>query len=413
MENFEWLTQAVHTDDGALSGPVINSRRQLWSLAGYLNMVVATLWGVQFAPEGVRFDPWLPGALAHRLFAARASLELRGLERAGATFNVTLTLPESWSDDGWLEPATVVVNGVALADPGEVVKSWPAGSVNEVQIALRAVDAEPQPVRLVGAADPQHPTEAERRLLFAPPAPSIARAQRTAQRVRLEFEGVVAGAALAVYRDGVIRATDVRSRSHDDELAAGSGTVCYAATQRDPGGLESLPSAETCVAGPGTRWRADAGRALVSLDGHVPAVSNGRARFADWGLPREALEAEWSPRTDGWYRLRLEYANASGPVNTGITAAVKQVVVNCGRDLAQHGSVVMPQLPATVYGLSTQLLFEAHAADHCRIRISDGFNMSYLEHFTRYTGGRGGRSGPLNQASIAALELDWLGAATP
>ena len=36
MENYELRTQAVHVDDGALSGPVVNSPRQLWSVAGYL-----------------------------------------------------------------------------------------------------------------------------------------------------------------------------------------------------------------------------------------------------------------------------------------------------------------------------------------------------------------------------------------
>jgi hypothetical protein len=34
MENYELVTQAVHVDDGAFSGPVVNSPRQLWSVAG-------------------------------------------------------------------------------------------------------------------------------------------------------------------------------------------------------------------------------------------------------------------------------------------------------------------------------------------------------------------------------------------
>jgi glycogen debranching enzyme len=47
MENFEFLTQQIHFDDGLLSGPVINSPRQLWSVAGYLNMVLESFWGLQ------------------------------------------------------------------------------------------------------------------------------------------------------------------------------------------------------------------------------------------------------------------------------------------------------------------------------------------------------------------------------
>ena len=41
MENYELTTQAVHFEDGKLSGPVVNSPRQLWSVAGYLDMVIA------------------------------------------------------------------------------------------------------------------------------------------------------------------------------------------------------------------------------------------------------------------------------------------------------------------------------------------------------------------------------------
>ena len=46
MENYELVTQAVHVEDGALSGPVVNSPRQLWSVAAYLDMVIEGVFGV-------------------------------------------------------------------------------------------------------------------------------------------------------------------------------------------------------------------------------------------------------------------------------------------------------------------------------------------------------------------------------
>ncbi|MCV5857149.1 hypothetical protein OFN53_41660, partial [Escherichia coli] len=51
MENLEWLSgksfiiHSDHGEDPSLDGPVINSQRQLWSVGGYLNMVVETLFG--------------------------------------------------------------------------------------------------------------------------------------------------------------------------------------------------------------------------------------------------------------------------------------------------------------------------------------------------------------------------------
>ena len=41
----------------------------------------------------------------------------------------------------------------------------------------------------------------------------------------------------------------------------------------------------------------------------------------------------------------------------------------------------------------------------CRVVLEQGFNMSALQHFAHYTGGKGGRDGMLNQADVKALLL--------
>jgi hypothetical protein len=124
------------------------------------------------------------------------------------------------------------------------------------------------------------------------------------------------------------------------------------------------------------------------------------------------------PKASGLQRLRVEYANSHGPINTGITAAQKRVSVTCGNDQPViEGSVVMPHLAGRdIWGLSTAFVFRARRGAACAVRIHDGFNMSYLAHFDLYTGGEGGHSGALNRASIAAVHLDFAGsphAATP
>ncbi|KAF1055326.1 MAG: hypothetical protein GAK43_00119 [Stenotrophomonas maltophilia] len=73
MENYELVSQAVHVDEGALSGPVVNSERQLWSVAGYLSMVLEGVFGVQ--ADG-QVQPKLPTALVPELFGDRAQIEL-------------------------------------------------------------------------------------------------------------------------------------------------------------------------------------------------------------------------------------------------------------------------------------------------------------------------------------------------
>jgi hypothetical protein len=72
----------------------------------------------------------------------------------------------------------------------------------------------------------------------------------------------------------------------------------------------------------------------------------------------------------------------------------------------------MPHLDARSWGYSSGFFFNARAETECELRIADGFNMSYLSHFARYTGGRGGESGALNRADIAAAKIELIRSAT-
>jgi len=69
------------------------------------------------------------------------------------------------------------------------------------------------------------------------------------------------------------------------------------------------------------------------------------------------------------------------------------------------------------WSLSTGFMFEtaaaAAAAAECELRVSDGINMSYLDHFARYTGGKGGDTGALNRADIARARVDLIREAAP
>lgn len=49
MENYEMQSLAVHVEEGARSGPVVNSPRQLWSVAGYLSAVREGVFGLSAA----------------------------------------------------------------------------------------------------------------------------------------------------------------------------------------------------------------------------------------------------------------------------------------------------------------------------------------------------------------------------
>ncbi|WP_414947298.1 hypothetical protein, partial [Klebsiella pneumoniae] len=84
----------------------------------------------------------------------------------------------------------------------------------------------------------------------------------------------------------------------------------------------------------------------------------------------------------------LRYANPHGPINTGITAAVKRWRIACEDQPVQAGPVVMPH--SVRVQDSTAWTFRAAAGADCRFALEDGLNMSDLDHFARYTGGAGG-----------------------
>lgn len=408
VENFEYLTQQTEFEDGPLSGPVINSPRQLWSVAGYVGTVVRELFGVRLQPDGVEIAPALPGALATELFAPRAQIALENVLAGGRRLNVRLRLPEHWAADDLLEAGTIAVDGVTL--DGRRLPPPVAGDAgNEIDVELVARPGRPSSAPLLAAADPHAPTAAERRALIAPPTPELASGWRAGAVVRLRIAGIEPDGRWHVYRDGLPRASGAAGEPFEDRVADPHRTACYAATaQAADGGLESLPSPELCLAGTDSRRIfAAASDALASPDAHPLAARGAERLYLDWGAPAERLVLSFTPAASGWHRLVLRYGNASGPVNTGITAAVKRVSVSCaGNRTAASGAIVMPHLPEGTFGHSTGFAFEARRSRPCRIVISDGFNMSYLDHFTLYTGGRGGRDGARNRADVAGAQID-------
>ncbi|KRG40818.1 Six-hairpin glycosidase-like protein [Stenotrophomonas panacihumi] len=319
MENYEMLSQAVHVDDGKLSGPVVNSQRQLWSVAGYLAMVREGVFGVM--PDG-RVAPKLPASLVPALFGAR--------ER--------ITLDEGKHRYVLVRPARI--EGELLV-AGQVETQ---GEQTVVQLVARhdTASAPPQP--------------AERFAPATPAAPVVAAAGKAWR--------VTVGADEVLWRDGIAQPAGTTQFA----LAPGMAT-CLRLTRRK-GALESLPSPETCVGA----------EAQLQGAGH-------------W---------QWTPPRAGVWRARLRYENLHGPINTGVTAAVKQLRVQCDGQPDQRLAVTMPHSVGPQD--STQVEFRA-GPGACRITLEEGFNMSALAHFAHYTGGQGGRDGVVNDARVLGLTL--------
>lgn len=322
MENYELVSQAVHVDEGALSGPVVNSERQLWSVAGYLAMVTEGVFGVQ---DDGRVQPKLPAALVPELFGTHPRITL---EANGKRY--VLERPQNVGD------------GLLVAG-----RTTMRGSTTTVQL----VAAPAATGFAVTTADAN---------VRAPATPVAPQALR-----RGAGWNVSVAADQVLWKDGkAVTDSNGVARISDDGLQH-----CLSLTRRE-GTLESLHSPMLCV-GP-------------------QQVLKGEERW------------QFTSAKAGQVRLRLQYRNPNGPINTGVTAAVKQLVLQCpGQPLQQH-TVAMPHSVAVQD--STSATF-AVPKGPCTVVLEEGFNMSALQHFAHYTGGKGGREGVLNQAQVKALTL--------
>jgi hypothetical protein len=324
MENYELTTQSTHFEDGKLSGPVVNSPRQLWSVAGYLDMVMRGVFGLE---DDGRVVPQLPAELVPMLFGEREAISLR------------------------LRDRDIVLRRPARIDGNLLVAGEHRTQGGVTTVDLVATQAKSTPLRMDGA-----------RIAPAQPAAPVLQEARDALRVavptgtRLYLNGASFGGE---------RSAQVASVPRQD------WQQCFSLTRVASDGIESLHSPTTCTA------------PTASVDGAWPRA---------WAAPRA-----------GRWRATLRYANANGPINTGITAAVKTLVLQCEGQPRQHATLVMPHREGE--GASTTATFAVPSGVPCRFLLEDGFNMSYLAHFSHYTGGKGGESGPLNQAEYGPLLL--------
>jgi len=160
--------------------------------------------------------------------------------------------------------------------------------------------------------------------------------------------------------------------------------------------LKSIEIADTAALQNLWTTRVDPSTLLESLPG--PIVRLGQFEDVTGTWPRT-----WTAKHDGRYQLRLGYENKHGPINTGVTAAVKMLAIDCEGATKQSAPIVMPHSVAK--DLSTAATFAAKAGKKCTFTLEQGFNMSFLSRNKLYTGEQGGEAGPLNEADYGELRI--------
>ncbi|MBN2162232.1 MAG: hypothetical protein JXR25_16550 [Pontiellaceae bacterium] len=405
MENYDFVSGRAEVKGQALNGPVINSRRQLWSVAGYLSMVQDVLFGMQTTWDGIRFQPYVTDALRRELFVGTDVIELRNLMYRGTRSTVRIQLPASGEGAaGAYAIQSVMLNGHSV-DSGYIPSS---GLKQENEWIIQLVPGEsPGVAKSIRRVDPT-----DEPLLFGPAQPQWGGDGVTVESGRpvLRFTHPDASnMGFNIYRDGVVAAWQVRELVWRDVDAADCATVehSYSVAAVDPKtGNESHltpfrynPLKEQQVI-PATEMKNRGGQ-LVN-----------QHHFEDWG----ALQHELRPRPisvdqDGRYVICAEFSNGSGALNTGITCAIKAVELLDAESgtVVDSGYFVMPQSGDwSRWDHSSPLVFDLKAGTKYRLRIFENEyarNMSYLENNERYTAHAGGGDSGYNFVNIAAIHI--------
>jgi hypothetical protein len=372
MENLEWLSgQPLLLDEKnpSLIGPVINSKRQLWSVGAYLGMVIENVFGVSTSADGIAVKPFITSRLRREAFGKSDLIALDGLRLHGKRLSVKVHLPKASAANGYYPVRSVALNGA----PAGAAIGWDKladGSV--IDIRLGALRSGNQQLRRV-SADPY----AEAPGVFAPrdPAAPVLRGKG-----KIAFGPARAGVLHNVYRDGKLVASRLAGGVWSDRQ--GGVNACYAV--------------EAQFAGSGNRSH------------HSPAACSGKtievpAQLKRWGAPVDKLAVRIDIPEAGNYQVQLRYGNGANQINLGISGGVKWMSLKDqdGR-LVGAGVVQLPHArQAQAY--STPLAARL-AAGSLTVELSDFYNMSYLQANSTFSAA-GGTKGPSNLIDLHAVRI--------
>ncbi|MGC4030344.1 MAG: hypothetical protein QM754_01165 [Tepidisphaeraceae bacterium] len=383
MENLDVRSGDLDGHSHGLVGPKINSRRQLWSVAGSVGIVRDVLFGMETTERGVRFIPCIPNDTREQFFAGATELKLTNVSYRGKRIDVTIKLPEAACA---FTIETIELNG----------KQIEAGFV----AADDLLDQNAWTVRLKSAACPPHGSVtvfddfANPRALFGPPTPDW---RPIGQGGISVVDGLVTlhywpvgdrNVSYTIYRDGRRVARGITATDWTDPDSADWRTHV-----REYAVEAVYPETGTCS-------YPTAGRSFVPMPPDEDDVPKRHPQSCGEGCVEIPIDLP-----PGHHVLRLRYANGTGAINTGLTCCVKraELVAGTGGTVA-GGYFTMPQTGGwELFQLSSCLTVTIEKGGPFTLKVfEDAFsrNMSHFSHNAVYTAHEGGGPDACNVATI-------------
>ena len=408
MENWEVVTGEAFHADGLYSGPVVNSQRQLWSVAAFLSVVEQVLVGTEYGPLGMRVLPFIPIATRNALLGGTNEVVLRNLSWRGRHITVRIHLPAvDASTDGVLRAASVLLNGAPVAPDAWQEAAMAAENVWDVTL-IRA----PSTASIRTIAD-----VTDYRMIFGPLPPVITAVATEANGLRVSWDPNTEAASdvtFAIYRDGVLLAENVAgsARSYLDVSAMPAAqSHCYTVEATFPvSGNHSQHASPWCWWGVSTGRIRSIPADQFTWMGGTPSSSHGRFHHDDWGGPLDSVQSpSFTAAVTAPHLVHAVFGNGGG-ITTGITAGHKRLRVlrtDNGAEVAS-GPLLMPHLGNwDRWADSSYVRADLEVGVGYRVVVDAGaqsINMSNLQHHALYTGGPGGTA-PANFVNLSELKV--------
>ncbi len=392
MENLEWLSgQALLLDENnpELSGPVINSQRQLWSVAGYLSAVIEGVFGVHTNKEGLHIAPAIPAVLLREEFGDSSILKLLDLKLRGVKIDIEIQLPEKSEGEGFL-----TVEHIWLND--QTVHSnipWSALSEeNTITVRLgKALRDKRKMTRVKG--DPFSTDDPD---LFAPVEPVFDSTFVADDSVYYHL-----------YKNGRFAKTVSAEQIVNLSRELNTDIHCYTLRSVEKTNGNSSHSSPAHCGGPKQEININDPRVEFNQHSSSTETTAHNIAFKNFGKPEDIIKiSNVVIEKEGRFALQLRYHNDHNLINLGITNGVKWLeIFDASGTLVTHGVIQMPHAKVVdgnkPWVLSTPLLVNLPSSTYS-VRLSDFMNMSYLQANTTFTG-NGGTDGAKNSFALKSL----------
>jgi len=286
-------------ENGDFAGTQINSSNMLWSLSGSLGLVYKVLFGMQFQPDRLMFQPFVPQAF-------QGQRKLTNFHYRGAVLDLEL---QGFGN----ELSSITLDGQPLPDA-----AVPASLTGRHTVRMVLSSKAPQ-----SAGISRVPNR------FSPETPTVSFANN--QLTWTKQEGVK---TYKVLKDGALLTSTANTEL---AVSAASFAVCQVIAV-DELGLESFAS-EPLPVGP------QAAGQQYQLEKVAPKASLPYKGFSGKGFveisktQNTTLTIPVTVAEAGLYAIDFRYANGNGPINTNNKCAIRTL----RNGQKQLSTIVLPQ----------------------------------------------------------------------